>query len=122
MCAEQASEAVSFRSVQLNGIFPTFKVEGTHMVDRQNPTIIPILVEDLRLDRTNPRVPETFSEREALKALVLDQKNKFVSLASHIAEDGLNPGEFPWVIGPDESDRYTVVEGNRRVAAVKLLP
>jgi hypothetical protein len=42
-----------------------------------------------------------------------------VNLAESIAEAGLNPTDLP-MVAPEEGGFYTVLEGNRRVAAMKL--
>ncbi len=51
-----------------------------------------------------------------------DQADLLANLARDIIDHGLSPGEMVWVI-PDESDAdmYTVLEGNRRITALKVL-
>lgn len=88
------------------------------MVSRA-PTLIP--VEKLLVDQTNPRFPPRESQNEALYILATDKKVKLVKLAEDIALNGLNPSESVLVESLDDGDVYTVLEGNRRLAAIKLL-
>ncbi|WP_147975791.1 ParB N-terminal domain-containing protein [Streptomyces sp. MS191] len=77
-------------------------------------------VADLRLDGTNPRhaVP-TPTTREAIAALLGKDPEKLLRLAQDIAQKGVNPTEFPIVVFED--DQAVVIEGNRRIAALKAL-
>jgi hypothetical protein len=76
----------------------------------------------LKLDQLNYRLGKTTTQRETLRAMIADQKNKLVNHAADIVRVGLSPGEFVWVT-PDPKDvgMYTVLEGNRRIAALKIL-
>jgi hypothetical protein len=77
---------------------------------------------ELRLDQDNYRTGHVDSQRGALDAIIDDQKHKLVNLAKNIlAEGGLSPGEPIWVARDPKSGTYTVVEGNRRVAALKIM-
>lgn len=79
-----------------------------------------VSVADLRLDGLNPRLEAPAGEREIIAALIEDQGDKLLNLADDIATHGLSPIDGVLVIqGPKSS--YIVVEGNRRVAALKLL-
>ncbi|HVA86163.1 MAG TPA: ParB/Srx family N-terminal domain-containing protein [Candidatus Saccharimonadales bacterium] len=79
-----------------------------------------VSIADLRLDGLNPRLEPTTGEREIIAALIEEQGDKLLNLADDIATHGLSPIEGVLVIqGPRSS--YIVVEGNRRVAALKLL-
>lgn len=83
-------------------------------------TIVPLNM--IELDEHNHRYPTTSSQREALQTILNDQKIKLVNLARDIIEHGLNPSELVIIIShPDYQDKYVVVEGNRRVAALKIL-
>jgi hypothetical protein len=76
---------------------------------------------ELRLDENNYRTNKVSSQREAILAIIADQKHKLVNLAKDIlAEGGISPGEPIWVTRAPASG-YTVIEGNRRVTALKLL-
>lgn len=81
-----------------------------------------IRVTDLLLDTGNYRTGKQRDQREAIRALIEEQKNKLVRLAQDILENGLSPVERIMVCPvADQRKRFTVVEGNRRVAAIKLL-
>ncbi|MGW3461192.1 hypothetical protein ACWDE9_17100 [Streptomyces olivaceoviridis] len=77
-------------------------------------------VTDLTLDRQNPRhdVP-TPTTREAISALLATDPEKWVNLAQDIASEGLNPTELTIVV-KEEGD-MVVIEGNRRISALKAL-
>jgi hypothetical protein len=78
-------------------------------------------VASLLLDETNPRFADGVdSQREAVNALLSDAPAKLLKLAGDIAREGtLNPTELPVVVR--ESSGLVVIEGNRRLAALKLL-
>lgn len=81
-------------------------------------------VEDLLLDLRNPRIGEVPDQPAALTAIIeLDQKH-FRNMMRSISEHGLDPGDSFYIV--DESAEgtgsdYTVVDGNRRLAATKVL-
>jgi len=77
----------------------------------------------LLLDPQNPRLAQPSSgQREILQAIAKEQKHKLVVLAKDIVEHGTNPGDLPYVTSAkDEFDRYIVLEGNRRLAALRGL-
>jgi hypothetical protein len=80
-----------------------------------------IRVTDILLDTGNYRTGKQDDQRDAIRALIEEQKNKLVRLAQDIIENGLSPLETVMVCAvPGEKNRYIVVEGNRRVAAIKL--
>lgn len=77
-------------------------------------------LESLLLDALNPRHNPVESQREALNALLEGKgAQELLRLAEDIAEFGVSPIDLALVI-PD-GDIYIVLEGNRRVAALKLL-
>ncbi len=72
------------------------------------------------LDQRNPRIPpsdEPFTQRDLLAELVFH--DKVYDLARNIVTNGYYPVESLIVIR--ENNKLTVVEGNRRLAALKLL-
>lgn len=77
-------------------------------------------VEDLRLDVKNPRHPEADHQRDAIIALLNDGSEKISNLAKDITEHGLSPAELLIVMRSGQG-KYVVLEGNRRIAALKLL-
>ena len=77
---------------------------------------------ELRLDERNYRTGHVNGQREAIQAIIADQKHKLVNLAKDILEMGaLSPGEPLWVYRDASNGTYVVVEGNRRVTALKLM-
>src|ERR1700681_3291128 len=85
------------------------------------PDMLPIRPADLLIDEVNPRLAlPNVGQREAQRALARDQERKVQVLAKDIVERGLNPLEPP-VVMKHEGDRYLVLEGNRRLGALKAL-
>jgi hypothetical protein len=80
---------------------------------------ISLPVESLLVDPRNPRHETVTGQSAAIKAIVDEQGIKLVNLARDIAERGLNPLDRVLVVKSGKS--YTVLEGNRRVVALKLL-
>ena len=79
-----------------------------------------ILVTSLLLDTLNPRLPiadKSLSQAELIEELVVH--DDVYSLAKSIAEKGYYPGES--LIGIQENGKKCILEGNRRLAALKLL-
>jgi len=83
-------------------------------------TIVNMPVEDLRLDEDNPRLPENLSPRTQ-KALLKWMANEYntVEVARSISLHGFFASEP--LIAVKSGKQYTVVEGNRRLTALKLL-
>lgn len=77
-------------------------------------------VADLRLDDENPRHATVANDREAIQALLRDDGGKLLKLAQDIATRGLNPTDV-FLVLREKGDVFTVLEGNRRLAALKLL-
>lgn len=79
-----------------------------------------LIVTNLLLDPNNPRIPdsgESLSQRDLLADLVVN--DKVYELAKSIVENGYYPVEA--LIFVEEQRKKYVVEGNRRLAALKLL-
>ena len=54
--------------------------------------------------------------------MIKDQQEKIVNLSDDILKDGLDPTNLPIIISePTLNDIYIVLEGNRRVVALKIL-
>lgn len=84
-----------------------------------------ILLSNLRLDRANPRHPEFESQREIIEWMTSGSGRigeKLVALAKDVVTFGLNPADRVMVV-PDQEEKgqFTVLEGNRRITALKLL-
>lgn len=81
-----------------------------------------ISVSDLKLDLQNVRFGHDFAESQ-IEAISLmmegDSGQKILNLAKHISENGLDPTELQLVY--KDGGSYTVIEGNRRLTAMKLL-
>lgn len=79
-----------------------------------------IPVADLSLDPHNPRLPKSMgnkSEKEIINFLLSDAS--LIELMLAIGKNGFFEGEQLLVI--PEGNKYLVIEGNRRLSAVKLL-
>lgn len=78
------------------------------------------LVTTLLLDTLNPRIPElaTSPTQRDIVAELVTHDNVY-ELAKDIAEQGFFPTER--LVGLEDSGGDTILEGNRRVAALKLL-
>ncbi len=78
-------------------------------------------VQRLHFDRNNPRFPPNVAQgpiTELLQRFVRDER--LLEVIESIGNHGFFPGE-PLLVVPDGDDDYRVVEGNRRLAALKLL-
>ena len=84
-----------------------------------------VLLSNLKLDPTNPRHPEFDSQREIVEWMTSGIGRigeKLVVLAKDIATFGLNPADRVMVVADaKEKGQFTVLEGNRRLTALKLL-
>lgn len=80
-------------------------------------------VTSLLLDSENPRLADGLDgQPSAIEAMLRTDPAKMLALAASVVEDGLSPAEHPLVIpSPADSDRFVVLEGNRRVTACKIL-
>lgn len=77
-------------------------------------------IHEIYLDEDNPRLPTSLDRRQDDMLLYIARNTSITELMTAIAENDYFPGE-PIVVVPRESGGYTVVEGNRRLTAVKLL-
>lgn len=82
---------------------------------------------NLHLDPENPRLPREQDWSSAPEEQVLHEfyrRYNLIELAYSIADKGFTPRHAEALLAishPDEADQYIVVEGNRRLAALKLL-
>lgn len=76
----------------------------------------------LLLNIENPRFEMGNNQRDVIQKMIEDQGEKLYQLARHIVEHGLNPSELA-IVAPSEREdgRYEVLEGNRRITALKIL-
>ncbi len=77
-------------------------------------------VADLKLDGQNPRHDPTKAQRDIIAALLAQDGPKITKLAEDIAANGLSPIDL-FLVLQEPGPSYAVVEGNRRLASVKLL-
>lgn len=80
-----------------------------------------IPVESLILDNENPRLPDYIqgkNENDIISHMLLEEST--LELMQAIGQKGFFPGEQLLVV-PLGNNKYKVVEGNRRLTAVKLL-
>lgn len=74
----------------------------------------------IELDPMNPRIPQSLHGKKEIEILEYMVDNASVlELIDSIGENGFFPGEP--IILVKEGSRYKVIEGNRRVSALKLL-
>ena len=84
---------------------------------------VPIPVSDLLLDPKNARLGEELPSQQAIyHALAQQQGRRFINLADDVVRFGLDPTTLLAVVATsDRRKRYKVLEGNRRVLALKAL-
>lgn len=81
-----------------------------------------IAIQNLLIDLQNPRYDPRTNQREAISTIVTEQGAKLLALAEDIVNEGsLNPSELPMVMPSGDDGTYIVMEGNRRLTAIKLL-
>lgn len=90
-------------------------------MSHRKPVFDIIDLEKLFLDSNNPRLPKSLQgsdEKEILEYMLLDAS--LIELMLAIGENDFFPGEQLLVVQSGDN-AYTVIEGNRRLSAVKLL-
>ena len=81
-----------------------------------------LCIESLAFDKANPRLPTSVQGDDDAGILeYLATKTRIENLMSSIGENGFFPGEAIVVVEQEDSKKYTVIEGNRRLAALRLL-
>jgi hypothetical protein len=77
---------------------------------------------NLLLDVINPRFEtEQQNQRDAITRMAVEQGDKILNLAEDIVQFGMDPSSLPLVIATQDGDKHIVLEGNRRIVALKLL-
>ena len=62
------------------------------------------------------------NQREAISRMIDDQGQRLINLAQDILDNGLNPSDLIIVTKHAKTDgHYNILEGNRRITALKLL-
>jgi hypothetical protein len=88
------------------------------------PEIVDIQISDLLLDAENPRYSDVARNQQvAATALAEKHPSHIIKLAADIVENGLDPTTLPAVVatGDKRKKRYRLLEGNRRLLAIKAL-
>lgn len=80
-----------------------------------------LTIDELMLDEENPRLGAVNSQSEALDALVKLNQSHFRNLMLSIKRNGLDPGDSLYVIEGDDPEDFIVLDGNRRLSALKVL-
>lgn len=82
-------------------------------------------IDQLELDHNNPRISTAANQLEALQRILDNQGAKLARLAEDIVANKLSPTDNLLVLKKSGTgrgkDRYTVLEGNRRLAALVLM-
>jgi hypothetical protein len=92
---------------------------GAAMLEKM--AIQPLKIDSLDLDLENPRITLASDQRDAMQKIINEQKIRLINLAESIAAKGLNPMDRLLVLRSDRQGKFIVIEGNRRVLAIKLL-
>lgn len=79
-----------------------------------------ITLDRLLLDEKNPRLPTTIGRQQATMIAYIARTTSIAEIMTAIAENGFFPGE-PLIVIPGDGNKFIVVEGNRRLTALKLL-
>ncbi len=80
-----------------------------------------LTIDELLLDQDNPRLGAVGNQSEALDKLIKLNSGHFRSLMISIKENGLDPGDSLYVLQAEEEGDYIVIEGNRRLSAMKVM-
>ena len=77
-------------------------------------------ISSLEFDKENPRLPTSVRNKDETSILnYLATKTSIENLMTSIGENGFFPGEA--IVVTPSASKYTVIEGNRRLAALRLL-
>jgi len=92
-------------------------------VKKQEYKIIYIPIDDLEYDKQNPRLPHSVVDSDRDEDVIdwMLKDASIIELMGAIGEKGFFPAEPLLVVQKGSTKKYTVVEGNRRLTAVKLL-
>ena len=98
---------------------PTQRTQGGSS-EQRSFVLESVAIEQLHLDAKNPRIQELGDDLSEEKILeVLWREYSVDEVAISIAQNGFFPHEPLFVV--EENDKLVVVEGNRRLAAARLL-
>ena len=83
---------------------------------------VPLKIDQILLDEENPRITSIENQRDALVKIIRDQGAKLVVLGADMLKHGTSPIELILVTkSKSRSGKYVVLEGNRRIAILKIL-
>lgn len=85
---------------------------------------VQVAIDELLLDQENPRIDTVVSQAMALRGLIRLSSKHFQKMMASIKTHGLDPGDLFYLVDESEEtgvEGYTVLDGNRRVAALKVL-
>lgn len=82
---------------------------------------IQVPISKLKNDQKNPRHPEMDSQLATIEWMLKEHGAEILTLANDITENGLNPIDNILAVESEDKKYYVVVEGNRRLTALKLL-
>lgn len=87
------------------------------------PETVSVRIADLLLDQRNARLKEEQPSQPATNLALAELNPRYLlNMAEDIVENGMDPLSLPAVVATsDKRKRYTVLEGNRRILAVKAL-
>jgi hypothetical protein len=85
-----------------------------------SPQTKPVPIKDLTLDLGNFRTVKQANERSAIETMISTSPDRFWALTESLLDDGYLPTESVIVLRAGARN-LTVKEGNRRVAALKLI-
>jgi hypothetical protein len=81
-----------------------------------------IPISSLYLDLENPRHDVLPDQAHVIRTFLERNGDKLLRLARDVVSEGTNPADLPIVVPhPTVSEAFVVVEGNRRVAVIKIL-
>jgi hypothetical protein len=96
-------------------------VSYVNIADARGYKYATVDIDLLNPDQVNPRIPQQESGLDAILALVQEDHEGLLAMAKDVVEmNGFNPAEL-LSVSPAGSGRFVVKEGNRRVAARRLL-
>ena len=89
---------------------------------KEEPQYKKINIDKLKLDPLNPRLPKSYknkTEKDIIEYMLLDAS--LIELMLAIGTNDFFSGEQLLVVKDNKDEMYKVIEGNRRLSAVKLL-
>jgi hypothetical protein len=96
---------------------PARESTGAHMHFTQ------VKLDELAVDTKNPRIRSAKSQKDAMRKILGEQKDKILKLAeSVVAQKGMSPIDRFLLLEKKSSEtQYITLEGNRRLIALKIL-